>query len=140
MPKQSPVPNDVDRPFYDACNSERLVIQYCGSCEEFQHPPEAVCAGCGSGEGLTWREIGGSGTVYSYAVVYDTPIASLQPDAPFNCAVIALDEAPGINMLSNLPGTPPDEVPFGAPVRLIFEVTPGTGQKVPEWQLAEGKE
>jgi hypothetical protein len=45
-----------------------------------------------------------------------------------------LDEDPGINFLSNLPGTPPGEVPVGAPVELIFEPT-STGQMVPEWRV-----
>lgn len=68
-------------------------------------------------------------------MVYDTPISSLQPDQPYNVAVIDLDDAPGINMMSHLPGTPSDVVPIGAKVKLIFETTPATGQKVPEWQI-----
>ena len=28
-----------------------------------------------------------------------------------------------------------DEVPIGAAVEVIFETTPATGQKVPEWRL-----
>jgi len=94
-----------------------------------------ACSECESDTHLLWREIGGTGTIYSYSVIYDTPIASLQPDQPYNCAVIALDEAPGINMLSHLPGTPIDEVPIDGKVRLVFETTPATGQKVPEWEL-----
>ena len=39
-------------------------------------------------------------------------------------------------MMSHLPGTPVDEVPIGAAVDLVFEETPGNGQKVPEWQVA----
>jgi uncharacterized OB-fold protein len=135
MPKQSPVPDELDKPFWDACNEDRLVVQYCGSCDRFQHPPEPVCYQCGSADNLSWREVSGRGTIYSYGVVFDTPVEVLQPDQPFNVAVIDLDDAPGINMLSHLPGTPPDEVPIGAPVTLTFEVTPGNGQKVPEWQV-----
>ncbi|MEX2375822.1 MAG: OB-fold domain-containing protein [Dehalococcoidia bacterium] len=134
MPKQSPVPNDLDRPFWDACNEERLVIQYCSSCDRYQHPPEQKCAECGSDQ-YDWREVAGTGTIYSYGVIYDTPIAVLQPDQPYNVAVIDLDDAPEINMMSHLPGTPVDEVPIGAKVKLIFETTPGNGQKVPEWQV-----
>jgi hypothetical protein len=37
--------------------------------------------------------------------------------------------------VSHLPGTPPDAVPIGAAVEVVFEVTPATGQKVPEWQV-----
>lgn len=137
MPKQSPVPDEVDQPFYTAANEGRLVIQYCAVCERYQYPPELVCYQCSSAERLSWREIEGRGTIYSYAVVYDTPVASLQPDQPFNVAVIDLDECPGINMISHLPGSSPGDVPIGAPVRLVFEVTPATAQKVPEWQLVE---
>lgn len=135
MPKQSPVPNDLDRPFWDACNEDRLLLQHCTRCDRFQHPPEPACDSCGSADQLAWRPVAGRGTIYSYGVVYDTPIASLQGDQPYNVAVIALDEAPGINMMSHLPGTPGDEVPIGAPVTVLFEVTPATGQKVPEWQV-----
>ena len=135
MPKQSPVPDELDRPFWDACNQERLVIQHCAACSRFQHPPAATCEQCGSGDRLEWKPVAGQGTIYSYGVVYDTPIASLQPDQPYNVAVIELDDAPGINMMSHLPGTPPDQVPIGEKVRVIFETTPATGQKVPEWQV-----
>jgi hypothetical protein len=38
-------------------------------------------------------------------------------------------------MLSHLPGVPVDQVPIGAAVEVIFETTPATGQKVPEWRV-----
>ena len=86
-------------------------------------------SGCGSDGHLEWRQNDGDGTIYSYAVIYDTPIALLQADQPFNCAVIELDHAPGINFLSHLPGTPPGQVPIGGKVKLTFEATQATGQK-----------
>jgi uncharacterized OB-fold protein len=135
MPKQSPVPDEIDKPFWDACNQDRLVLQHCDACDRFQHPPEHSCAECGMSGSLSWREIGGSGTIYSYAVIYDTPIGLLQEDQPYTAAVIDLDDAPGINMISHLPGIPVDAIPIGASVRLVFEKTQATGQKVPEWQI-----
>jgi uncharacterized protein len=135
MPKQSPVPDDLDRPFYEAADQDRLVIQFCDTCSRWQFPPEPVCAGCGSADALRWREIAGRGTIYSYGVVYDTPIAVLQPDQPYNVAVITLDEAPEIQMMSQLPGSAPGDVPIGHAVRVTFETTPATGQKVPEWRV-----
>jgi uncharacterized OB-fold protein len=135
MPKQSPMPEDWDRPFWDACNEERLVVQNCTSCNRLQHPPQQTCQQCSSAANLEWKPMSGRGTIYSYGVVYDTPISTLQADQPFNLAVIQLDDDPAINMLSHLPGTPPDEVPIGGAVRVIFETTPANGQKVPEWQV-----
>ena len=67
--------------------------------------------------------------------MYDTPIAALQPDQPYNCAIMALDSCPGINFLSRLPGTAPGQAVIGSEVKLTFEATAATGQKVPEWQV-----
>jgi hypothetical protein len=136
VPKQSPVPDTVDKPFWDGCNENRIVLQYCAACDRFQHPPAPACDACGTSGQLRWREVAGHGTIYSYGVVYDTPVASLQADQPFNVAVIDLDEAPGVNMLAHLPGRAVDDVPIGAAVRAVFEVTPATGQKVIEWQVS----
>jgi uncharacterized OB-fold protein len=137
MPKQSPIPDEVDAPFWAACNEDRLVLQFCGGCGRYQHPPSADCRQCGSTSSLGWRQVDGGGTIYSYTVVYDTPIALLQSETPFNVVTIDIDEAPGVNMVSHLPGTPVDRVPIGASVRLIFEVTEATGQKVPEWRVVD---
>ena len=135
MPRQSPVPDGVDAPYFEAANEDRLVIQHCSTCDRYQHPPEPACFQCGSADNLAWRQIGGGGTIYSYGVVHDSPITVLQVDQPYNVAVIELDDCPGINVVSHLPGTPVDEVPIGGKVELMFLRTEATGQKVPEWRL-----
>ena len=136
MPKQSPIPDEMDRAFWAACNAGRLVIQNCKTCNRLQHPPQPRCEQCGSADQLEWREVSGRGTIHSYGVIYDNSVALMQPDQPFNLAVITLQEDPGITMLSSLPGVPLDKVPIGAAVQVMFEATPATGQKVPEWRLA----
>ena len=139
MPKQSPIPDDSDKAFWDACNEERLVIQHCTACDRLQHPPENACAQCGSRDHLGWKEMSGRGTIYSYAVMHDTNVPLLFSDQPFNVAVISLlDDSgndSGIKLLSHLPGTPVDQVPMDAPVQVVFETTKATGQKVPEFRV-----
>ena len=134
MPKQSPIPDALDKPFYDACNEGRLVAQYCVNCRKYQFPPRPDCVRCGNSS-TEWRQLSGRGRIVSRVVVYDTPTSSLIPGQPFNVAAIALDEEPELIMLSHLPGTPVDQVPVGAVVEVIFETTPETGQKVPEWRV-----
>lgn len=134
MAKQGVVPDALTQPFWDAANAERLVIQNCRACNRLQHPPGPRCSQCGSGEHLEWQEMSGRGKIYNYGVVYDCPVRLLQENQPFNVAVIMLDEDPGIQMFSHLPGTPVDEVPVGASVEVIFEAT-ANGQKVPEWRV-----
>jgi uncharacterized OB-fold protein len=135
MPKQSPVADEMDKPFWDAANEERLVVQHCSACDRLQHPPQATCAQCGKGDNLGWKQMSGKGTIYSYGVVHDTPVASMQPDQPYNLAVIQLDDDAAINMYSHLPGAPIDNLPIGGKVEVIFETTQANGQKVPEWRL-----
>ena len=135
MPKQSPVPDEMTKPFWDACNEGRLIMQACKACDYIQYPPEAECFECKSSEHLEWREMSGRGKIRTYGVVHDCPVKMLQIDQPFNVALIALDEDPQIVLYSHLPGVPVDEVPVGANVRVIFQETPSTGQKVPEWEV-----
>lgn len=135
MPKQSPIPDALDKPFYDACNEERLVIQYCTNCLRYQFPPRPACARCGNNASVEWRQLSGRGRIISRVVVHDSPTSALISEQPFNVAAIALDEEPEVIMLSHLPGTPVDKVPIGAAVEVIFETTPTTGQKVPEWRV-----
>ena len=134
MVKQGVVPDDITRPFFEAANEGRLVVQRCSSSPRLYFPPRPASEICGPGDHVVWEELSGRGTIYNYGVVYDCPVASLKEDLPFNLAVIQLEEDPGLLMFSHLPGVPPDEVPVGAPVRVIFEET-ANGQKVPEWVL-----
>ena len=134
MAKQGVEPDELTRLFWDAANEGQLVIQNCKACDTLQHPPAMRCRQCGSENELGWRTMSGRGKIYNYGVVYDCPVSRLQDDQPFNVAVIMLDEDPGIQMYSHLPGTPVDEVPVGAKVEVIFEAT-ANGQRVPEWRV-----
>ena len=135
--KQGVIPDELTAPFWEAANEGRLVIQNCSDCDRLQNPPLPACSACGSADGLGWKEMSGRGTIYNYCVVYDTPVALLQEDEPFNLAVVALDDDPGIQMYSHLPGTGVDEVPIGGKVEVVFEAT-ANGQKVPEWRVVGG--
>ena len=134
MVKQGVVPDDLTKPFFDAANEERLCLQNCSACSRLQHPPAPVCAQCRSADNLEWKDVNGRGTIYNYGVVHDCPVGSLKEDLPFNLAVVMLEEDPGIQFYSHLPGTPVDDVPVGAAVQVVFEAT-ANGQKVPEWQV-----
>ena len=137
MVKQGVIPDELTGPFWEAASEGRLVIQNCAACDRLQNPPQESCGGCGSSDSLDWKQMSGRGTIYNYCVVYDCPIRLLQEDQPFNLAVIMLEEDPGIQMYSSLPGTPVDEVPVGGAVEVIFEAT-ANGQVVPEWQVVDG--
>ena len=134
MVKQGVVPDELTKPHFDAANEGRLEMQNCSACNRLQNPPMPTCSQCKSANDLEWKVMSGKGKIYNYGVVYDCPVRLLQEDQPFNLVVITLDDDPGIQMYSHLPGTPVDDVPVGAAVEVIFEET-ANGQKVPEWRV-----
>src|SRR5437867_3233357 len=136
MPKPIPVPDEVSKPFWEACNERRLIVQNCTACHRLQYPPQATCAACGSDGHLEWQQVSGHGRINGYCVMYDTRIVPLQADQPFNIAVIELEEDPAIKFLSSLPGTPLEEVPVGANVEVDFQGG-GPGQLIHEWRVVE---
>ena len=134
MPKVIPVPDELSKPFWDAVNEKRLVLQRCTACDKLQYPPQRTCQVCGSADQLEWKEVHGRGHIATYIVIEDGRLNRRMPDQPYNLALITLDEDPRINFYSNLPGTPPYEVPVGAAVEVTFEeVAPG--QLIHEWQV-----
>lgn len=134
LERPAPVANELTKPFWDACNERRLVLQNCTACKRLHYPPAQKCAKCGSST-MEWKEVQGKGHIDVFFVIRDSRIKGFRAAQPVNFAVITLDEDPGINFLSNLPGAKPGEVTPGAPVQVIFEQT-SNGQLIPEWQAA----
>ena len=134
MPKIIPVADELSKPFWDAVNQQRLVMQNCTGCNKLQYPPLKSCQKCGSADQLEWKEVSGKGHISTFIVIEDGRLSRRMPDQPYNLALIALDEDPTVNFYSNLPGTPPYQVPVGAAVEVVFEeVAPD--QLIHEWRV-----
>ena len=134
MPKLIPVADELSKPFWDAVNAKRLVLQHCSGCNKLQYPPQQTCQVCGSAAKLAWKEVSGKGHIATYIVIEDGRLNRRMPDQPYNLAMVTLDEDPTVNFYSNLPGTPPYEVPVGAAVDVTFEeVAPN--QLIHEWRV-----
>ena len=136
MPRPIPVADELSKPFWDAVNQRRLVLQNCTACNLLQYPPTQRCTQCGAADKFEWKEVQGKGHIDVAFVIRDSRIKGFREMQPVNFAVIRLDEDPGINFLSNLPGTPIGQVPIGGAVELVFEeVAPGV--LVHEWKVVE---
>ena len=134
MPKVIPAPDELSKPFWDAVNEKKLVLQNCQGCNRLQYPPQQACQVCGSAESLAWKEVSGRGHISTYIVIEDGRLNRRMPDQPYNLALVTLDEDTSVNFYSNLPGVPPYEVPVGAAVEVVFEeVAPD--QLIHEWKV-----
>ncbi|MBM3341740.1 MAG: hypothetical protein FJY56_06470 [Betaproteobacteria bacterium] len=134
MPKLIPVADESSKPFWDAVNAKRLLLQHCGACNKLQYPPQATCQKCNKGDQLTWKEVQGKGHIAAAITIEDGRLNRRMADMPYNLAMVTLDEDPSVNFYANLPGTPPYKVPVGAAVEVTFEeVAPG--QLIHEWRV-----
>ena len=94
MPKLIPVPDALSKPFWDAVNQRRLVLQHCAACDRLQYPPQQACQVCNSAAGLTWKEVAGRGHIATYIVIEDGRLNRRMPDQPYNLAMVTLDADP----------------------------------------------
>ncbi|MFF7074209.1 bifunctional MaoC family dehydratase N-terminal/OB-fold nucleic acid binding domain-containing protein [Streptomyces pseudovenezuelae] len=115
-PRPRPVVNRDNAGFWEGVERHRLLIQRCTACAALRFPWLPGCAHCG---GPDWDtvEASGEGTVYSYVVMHHPPFPAFDP--PY--AVVLVELAEGVRMISNVVGTPYDKVRIGMPVRLVFQ-------------------
>jgi hypothetical protein len=116
--KPIPVVNPWARPFWDAAQKERLVLQHCKDCGKHIFYPRIACPDCFS-DNIEWVEASGKGTIYSFTVVESNAPTAFIEDIPYVVAVIRLEE--GVQMLSNIVDCDPYALACDMPVRVTFE-------------------
>lgn len=116
----------VDAPFWQATRERRLVIQHCISCVQSYYPPRVHCPAC-HGK-LEWRDIAGTGRIWSYVIVHPPLLRAYQPHSPYPIVLVELDDHPGLRLVGNLLreaegaiNTAVDQaIAIGDPVRVTF--------------------
>lgn len=116
--KLVPVPNEDTRLYWEGCAREELLLQQCRACGAYRHPPAPLCAQCLSRD-TEWVPASGQGTVYSFVVVHQALDPAWAGDVPYVVAIVELTEGP--HMLTNIVGTPVDQVAVDMPVQVVFE-------------------
>ncbi|MFD9880579.1 bifunctional MaoC family dehydratase N-terminal/OB-fold nucleic acid binding domain-containing protein [Streptomyces alboflavus] len=120
-----PVINRDNAGFWEGVARHRLLIQRCGSCARLRFPWLPGCNACGSPDWDT-VEASGEGTVFSYVVMHHPPFpAFTTPDRATDTAgpyaVVLVELAEGVRIISQVVGVGHDRVRIGMPVRLEFQ-------------------
>jgi uncharacterized OB-fold protein len=118
MPLPQPTPDD--HPYWAAHAQRELRIQCCSDCDTFRHPPVPFCARCGSSN-VTWTKVSGKGEVFSYVVAHYATHPSLKTAVPYNVAVIMLEDAGDVRLVSNVVDASPEEMRIGLKVELHWD-------------------
>jgi uncharacterized OB-fold protein len=119
LQRPTPVADADSAPFWEACRERRLTVQECTNCGQRRFPPVGICHRCRSWD-HRWVEVG-DGTVYSWIVARQSPIASLADVVPYVVAVVDLGD--GVRMPTQLVGVEIDEVRAGMPVTVRWTET-----------------
>ena len=138
FPDEMPMPavSAETAPWWEAAAVHRLVVQRCTECGTTRHPPGPVCPACRSME-AEWHELPGTGTVYTYTVVRQAFIPALADKIPYAVIAVALDDAGGARMVSNLVDADPTEAAVGMAVEVVWEDM-GPELSVPRFRPAPG--
>jgi len=113
-----PMSDTETLPWWEAAARHELMVQRCSHCGYMRLPPAPVCGECQSFD-LHLTQVSGRGEVYTYTIVH-RPIA-MDQTVPFVIAVIDLEGAPGVRLISNLVEIDPDEVAIGLAVEVAWE-------------------
>jgi uncharacterized OB-fold protein len=116
--KPVPQPTATSAPFWQAAQREQLKLQYCSSCNNYQHFPRPVCGNCWS-ENIQWRQCSGKGQVYSYSVCHAPTLPSFKDQTPYVVAMVELEE--GVRMTTNIIDCNPASVCIGMAVQAVFD-------------------
>jgi uncharacterized OB-fold protein len=117
MPRILPRLDRDNRDFWTGGEHGELRIMQCRSCQTYIHPPRPVCHHCQS-DNVAPTVVSGNGTIDTCIINYQQWLPGME--VPFVVARVALDDAPGVIITSNIVGCPVGEVDFGDKVRVVF--------------------
>ena len=110
--------DSFNRDFWAGGEQGELRIMHCNDCNAFVHPPRPVCRHCLS-ENVEPKVVSGTGVVDTYTINHQKWHPKME--VPFVVARVALDDAPGVFLTTNIIGCEVNEVEFGDRVKVTFE-------------------
>ena len=117
VPRKLPVVDAETGFFWTGGERGQLLIQRCGDCGRWQHPPLPLCPAC-HGEAVEPQPVSGRGVVRTFTVNRQAWLPGLEE--PFVFAAIELAEQAELYVFSNVLA-PVEEVRSGQPVSVCFE-------------------
>ncbi|HVV29472.1 MAG TPA: Zn-ribbon domain-containing OB-fold protein [Mycobacteriales bacterium] len=112
-----PVIDAATAPFWEGTQRSALLIRHCDACGRKHFYPRPFCPYCWSDQ-VHWEQANGTGTLYTYSIVYANDLPPFRDRLPYVAAIVALDEGP--KMMSNLVECELSDVQVGMPLEVVF--------------------
>ena len=118
--------------FWEGIEAGELRIQSCNACGVLRHPPQPLCASCGSSD-QGYVVSSGQGVVYSHVTHHYPPLPGVE--RPHTVLLVELEE--GVRLISEWAAdVQVDSVQIGQRVQVAFTKVPG-GALRPTFRLAQ---
>lgn len=135
MTYQKPIPlkNEDNKPYWDAADEHKLMLQKCNDCGTHAHPPGPTCAKCGS-DNMLWEDFGSdvTATIYSYIITYRPFLPGFEDDLPTIIALGKLDKVPEVKIMCNVRNCSHEDIKVDMPVKMIWEKI-NENRALPQW-------
>lgn len=132
--KPIPLKTEDNKPYWDAADKHKLVLQKCGDCQQFAHPPGPACPNCGS-ENVEWMVKGSEiqATVYSYIISYRPFLPGFETELPTIIALGQLNDTPEVKIMANILECNHEDVYVGMPIEMTWQdIT--EDRALPQWK------
>ena len=113
-----PPQSEAAAPYWDATREQRLVLPWCPNGDGPFWYPRDVCPRCLS-PNVEWRPASGRGVVYACSTMPKPAARGLADLVPYVVALVELEE--GVRVMSNVVGTPAEDVTVGMAVQATWE-------------------
>lgn len=123
-PKPLPQPTALSKPYWEAAEQGRLVLQRCASCGKVRHYPRLLCDQCYS-DAVEWIPASGKGLVHSWTVCHHAFHAAFAAELPYTLVTVDLEE--GVRALGPWRG---GEFGIGTAVQGRFDLESGRPELV----------
>jgi len=120
LPQPVASPDGIDAPYWQGLQEEKILLQRCADCREWQWGAEWICHHCHS-ESVGFEEVPGEGRIFSYERVWHPVHPALKEQGPYVVVLVELPAAGNVRVVGNLLGDPAAAVEIGTAVRAVFE-------------------
>jgi uncharacterized OB-fold protein len=137
LPSPVSEPDGLSAPYWKGLQEERLLVQRCGACGNWQFGPEWLCHACHRFD-PDWKEIAAEGVIYSWERVWHPAHPALQGHGPYLVVLVELPHAGQVRMVGNLLGDTLQKVEIGVAVKGVYEHHPDAtpAYSLLQWALA----
>ncbi|EQA98502.1 DNA-binding protein [Sphingobium baderi LL03] len=117
-PRPLPALNDDNQAFWTGGSEGKLMIDRCGDCRAYVHPPTPFCPACES-RNVAAEAVSGRGRITTFTINHKQWMPGLP--VPYVLALVEIDEDPTVRIPTNIVGIAPEKVAIDMPVEVLFE-------------------